>query len=228
MVERPRIFLSYSTKDKVLARQIKVQISRKGYSVFLAHEDLKISQEWVSEIRKELRLCDVYVALLTENFRKSEWTDQEAGYALSRSKRKEKKCLILPITVHPIESPHGFLKSFQALRLKTDDIEGTCDLAVRELDEKLGLKEQHKNEVIEKFLQSGSFQTAKRNFRELAGHQPFSAEQMDRIMAAALENSQTQLPELLSPMRDLVAANRSISKAKREQFMEQFRRLTSW
>jgi hypothetical protein len=228
MVERPRVFLSYSTKDKVLARQIKIHISRKGYSVFLAHEDLKISQEWISEIRKELRLCDVYVALLTENFRKSEWTDQEAGYALSRSKRKEKKCVILPITVHPIKSPHGFLKAFQALRLKTDDIEGTCHLAARELDDKLGLKEQHQDQLIEKFLQSGSFQLAKRNFRELTEHQPFSAEQMERIMTAALENNQTQLPELLSPMRDLVAANRSVSKTKKEQFIEQFRRLTAW
>src|SRR5260370_26968458 len=111
MVHRPRVFLSYSTKDKRLASEVRGHLKLRGYSIFLAHEDLEVSQEWEKAIRKELRSCQVYMALLTEHFRLSEWTDQEAGYALSRSKRKEGKGLILPVTVQPIRIPHGFLKS---------------------------------------------------------------------------------------------------------------------
>jgi hypothetical protein len=130
--------------------------------------------------------------------------------------------------VHPVESPHGFLKSFQALKLHVSDIEGTCDLAARELDDKLGLTEQRKDALVDKFRGSPTYQLAKRNFSELTENQPFSAAHMERIMAAALENNQIQLPELLDPMRDFVAASRSIPRSRKDHFIEEFKRLTDW
>ena len=227
MTDVARVFLSYSTKDKHLAAKIKSLISPRGYSVFLAHEDLRPSEEWISKIRRELRSCAVYLALLTDNFRKSEWTDQEAGYALSRAKLKTNPCVILPVSVHPIVAPHGFLGAFQALRLDPDDIGGACDSIVLELDERLGLKAERMEEQIDRFVQAPSYQAAKLRFNELRRVEPFSAEQMNRIIAGALENDQIQLPELFRPMKEFVSRS-SISKTQKQTFIEKFRNLTTW
>ena len=78
------IFLSYATDDRRLAGGIKDGVEVYGFRVFLAHEDLVPSEEWQQRIRAELRRCDVFIPLISENFRPSDWTDQEAGYALSR------------------------------------------------------------------------------------------------------------------------------------------------
>ncbi|GAH19914.1 unnamed protein product, partial [marine sediment metagenome] len=42
--------LSYSSKDKELAGQLKAELEGRGFTAFLAHEDIKPTKEWESEI----------------------------------------------------------------------------------------------------------------------------------------------------------------------------------
>jgi hypothetical protein len=101
------IFISYSTKDKKLARIIYNKMSLK-YNLFLAHDDIKISDEWRSIILDNLKKCDYLVTIVTENFLKSCWTNQEVGFALARN---------IPIAsiFFTSEKKAGFLESKQGI-----------------------------------------------------------------------------------------------------------------
>jgi hypothetical protein len=110
-----RIFLSYSTGDKELAGRI-AELLRTKYKaeVFLAHENLKVSQEWRGTILQELEKCHCLIALVTENFKPSDWTDQEVGNAIGRGKKV--------MSIFHQRKLHGFLEMYQGVAL-TDDLE---------------------------------------------------------------------------------------------------------
>ena len=115
-----KAFVSYSTEDKRLAGKIKEVLVYYGIDVFLAHEDLTPSSEWQTEIIKKVAACDVFMPLHTDNFRLSEWTDQESGMAMMSEK------IIMPI--HVTRNPHGFLRRYQAYSLDSskDEITKSC------------------------------------------------------------------------------------------------------
>lgn len=127
-----RAFISYSNEDKKIAGKIKSYLEKHGVTAFLAHDNIKVSKEWESEIRKELHECDIFVPLLTDNFRPSKWTDQEAGFAVGLDKT------VFPLMVKDI--PHGFLERIQAIKLDVSNVERACEkiIAVIREDEKLG------------------------------------------------------------------------------------------
>jgi hypothetical protein len=104
-----RVFVSYSTEDKEFAGSLKRSLERLGLEVFLAHEDINPSADWPEAILQNLKSTDIFIPLITENFRKSEYTDQESGVALSENK------LIFPIAVDE-HMPYGFLSKIQAFR----------------------------------------------------------------------------------------------------------------
>lgn len=127
-----RAFISYSTKDKVLAGKIKTCLENSGLSVFLAHEDLDISDEWMEKIVEELKSCHVFIPLLTDNYKGSDWTDQEAGYALAFDKK------VCPLKVP--HNPHGFIRRKQGEPVADSNVEPACEkiVGVIRKDEKLG------------------------------------------------------------------------------------------
>jgi len=214
-----RVFLSYSTTDKTLAGQIKEELSALGFSVFLAHEDLTPSQEWQKTILSELRKCDVFIALITENFRESDWTDQEAGYALAHTP----DCLILPLLLSPIPSPHGFLKTFQALPVTANNLKRACLEAMKVIDENRGVSQVRKDRAITKFTKSNSFREAKTNARALTHLEPFSKKQIERILIAATANDQIYLvPELRPLLKKLAAGYGHLAPEIRDQFLKFF------
>jgi hypothetical protein len=177
-VNPPRLFLSYSTNDRQLAGKIKENLSKAGFDVFLAHEDITPTDEWLRRIETEFKRCNVFIAVLSQNFRKSEWTDQEAGYALSRSGASKKKCLVLSFLVSPLAgAPHGFLKHFQALRVNHGQVEEACKRAADIIEEKLGLAEFKRSRLISQLALSGNFRTAKERLQELRAVMPFSLDE---------------------------------------------------
>ncbi len=78
-----------------------------GISAFVAHQDIQPTKAWQDEIENALTTMDAFVALLTEGFHESEWTDQEVGFALVRG--------IPVVSVRLGRDPYGFIGKFQAL-----------------------------------------------------------------------------------------------------------------
>ena len=96
-----RIFISHSHHDRETAGEIKKRLASYGASVFVAHDDIRPTQEWQDAIIENLKTCDAFLALLTDRFADSDWTDQETGIAVALDK------VIIPIKIDL--DPYGFI-----------------------------------------------------------------------------------------------------------------------
>jgi len=103
-----RVFLSHKAEYKEETSKLKEWLGRCGIACFVAHEDIQPTQDWQREIEYALRSMDAVVALLTEGFHQSNWTDQELGIALGRGVPVVAVCLDIP--------PYGFVGKHQGLR----------------------------------------------------------------------------------------------------------------
>lgn len=98
-----RAFISYSVQQKQEGAKVKSCLADLGYESFLAHDDLRVSEEWRQRILEELRVVDVFVALLSAEFKRSDWCGQELGFIVSRS-----DVLIVPLALDRT-IPYGFI-----------------------------------------------------------------------------------------------------------------------
>ena len=102
-----RVFLSHKHEAKKETSDLKDSLRLFGISSFVAHEDIHPTQEWRDEIENALSSMDAFVALMTEKFHDSDWTDQEVGFAFARG---------VPIISAKLgRDPYGFIGKFQAL-----------------------------------------------------------------------------------------------------------------
>ena len=102
-----RLFLSHVAKHKKYAAELKDALSIYGVRAFIAHEPLQTTQEWLSEIEAALNTMHGMAAILTPEFKHSEWTEQVVGYALGRG--------IKIVAVKAGGLPRGLLASQRAL-----------------------------------------------------------------------------------------------------------------
>jgi hypothetical protein len=130
----PGVFLSYSSLDRSIAGMVKACLKQYGLDVFLAHEDITPSDVWVETIQENLNSCDVFIPIISQNFRESLWTDQEVGQAVQRFEAQGKP-VIIPLKINMV--PYGFIGKIQADTLDTDSPEKTCERIVSVIQEKL-------------------------------------------------------------------------------------------
>lgn len=103
-----RLFISHLTKYKNAARNLKICMKEYGIDCFVAHEDIQVLKEWEIEIENALFSMDALCAIVTPDFRNSDWCDQEVGIALGQKKA------VLPISKEMM--PYGFFGKYQALK----------------------------------------------------------------------------------------------------------------
>lgn len=101
------VFISYSSKNKQYCDEIKNSLKQIGLEGFLAHEDINISREWENEILNQLKQSDIFIALLSDDFKKSDYCSQEVGMTL------QKGAMIIPLSIDGTES-FGFLSKYQS------------------------------------------------------------------------------------------------------------------
>ena len=111
--EEYRVFLSHKNEVKKETAELKEKLRVFGISAFVAHEDIHPTKEWQDEIENALFSMDAFVALMTEGFHDSIWTDQEVGVAFGRG--------VPIISVKLGKDPYGFIGKFQALSCSWED-----------------------------------------------------------------------------------------------------------
>lgn len=178
-----RVFLSYSSKDKKLVGDIKQSLESLGFEVFLAHEDIEPSLEWQEEIIKNLRTCDIFIPIVNENYKKSNWTDQESGFAVALEK------LVVPIDVGLV--PYGFIGKYQALKLG-DNIQNSCRKVKSIVRTHHRFKEFLDNNSVKAFVDSTSFNEANRRVEGIEILEPFTPSQINEIVKGYLSNDQVR------------------------------------
>jgi len=180
-----KIFISYAHQDRELAGNIKSILQYEyGFDVFLAHDEIRPTEEWEAVIISNLRTSNVLVGLLTENYNNSEWTDQESGFALCR------KILVIPVKVGV--NPYGFLKRYQALTFRT--IESACKNIFNLIIDEEDLREDAMNGFIRVYSESESFDDAGTKTYKLLEYDDYlSPQQRNQILSIAVKNSQIYL-----------------------------------
>lgn len=111
-----RAFISYSAKDKLRGAEVKQTLKDLGVESFLAHDDLRISEEWKHRILEEIEKCKIFVPLLSRRFRSSDWASQETGIAAYLS-----DVLIIPVLLDGTK-PYGFIAHLQGKRISVTGI----------------------------------------------------------------------------------------------------------
>jgi len=176
-----RIFLSYSSDDKILAGKIKNYLEQFQISVFLAHEDIEPTLEWRGEILHNLNDCDVFLPLLTQNFIKSEWTNQEVGIAFGNDK------IIISLIVNI--RPFGFLEKDQGLRISEELSEFSYKDIIKTISKNNILKENLKNCIILSLEKARNYDSGEKRL-ELLENLDFTEVQITEIFRKAVINNQ--------------------------------------
>jgi hypothetical protein len=199
-----KVFLSHSHLDKDLAGQVKVELAYYGLEVFLAHEDIEPLAEWSDVIFAELKACDVFIPILTENFNGSAWTNQETGIAYVGGK------LIIPLKV--TVDPHGFIASIQALRLHVGNVKAACKRVVEIIASKPRFGDLFRDALIRKFGGSWSHDRAGDNIKLLLSFEDYTSAQVREMVKFTIANGQinrsgnahTKLLEFVRKYKDLI------------------------
>lgn len=197
--QRFRLFASHIHSDKVFVSKLKQSLDVYGIDTFVAHEDIKPTKKWEIEIERGLATCDALAALLTPDFHKSLWVDQEVGYCMSR------RVLIVPLRGGA--DPYGFIAKYQGLQClkrSPDEIANEIfELLIRHDLTKAAMA----NGLMGRFEESASYDDANRLASllkaEIANWTP---ELLRRLEGASQANSQVReawgaqrvIPEILS------------------------------
>jgi hypothetical protein len=132
-------FISYSTKDKQIAGRVAKAVSDLVVP-FLAHDQVVVSDDWREEILRHLRSCSAIICIVTSNFLESEWTNQEAGFVMGRTRRVIS--LFFPETKLP-----GFLKQLQGKPTSETSIEADSRDAITQMLQSIRSAPLEKNQA---------------------------------------------------------------------------------
>lgn len=175
------VFISYSTKDKDIAHKVSSIFNEYKINYFLAHEDIEVTEEWSKVILQNLFTCNVFIPLLTINFKNSNWTSQEMGIILG----KKEHTLIIPLKKDV--DPFGFISHLQAGRIDDSDLE-------KKILKKICFR--FPNQMFEKLLiyfgLSGSFRDSENRLNLMIDclNRSLELTEINEILKIALTNDQ--------------------------------------
>lgn len=177
-----RLFISHLSTKKIFAAELQEALLNYGISGFVAHNDIEPTLEWQRQIETALSTSDSLVALLHPAFHKSNWTDQEIGFAMGRG---------LPVfAIRFGQDPYGFIGRFQGFAGEGK----TADALARELFDSYRKNKQSQKRMGEAlmnlFEDSGSFASAKARIGYLEELEVWDSSFIPRLEAVPDANSQ--------------------------------------
>jgi TIR domain len=186
---RFRLFVSHTHRHMAFASSLRRALASTGIDAFVAHDQIEPTREWEDRLELALKTCDALVAILTPDFVKSKWCDQEVGYCIARG------VLIIPLGLG--ENPHGFIGKYQRMSARED--EDAHDVAMRLFH----LLTEHEKtaelmgptiamQIVVQYAESNSFDDARKNFEQLRAipRDSWTPELAEIVERAPDENSQ--------------------------------------
>ena len=153
-------FLSYSTIDRHAAAVLKQHLERAQIGVFMAHEDIQVSEEWRVRLLKELRSTDIFICLLSQNYIKSAWCMQESGVAAFR-----RGLVVVPLRLDETLPP-GFLSAVQAIPFDPNNVQlSELGSAIVKVDFQIGV-----DFLLDELKSSDSFRAGEANLQAILPH----------------------------------------------------------
>jgi hypothetical protein len=201
LAPKVRAFLSYSSTDKQAAAAVKKALSTLGIECFLAHDDIKVSEPWKERILEELGVCDVFIPLLSDAFKKSDFAPQEVGVAAQR-----RDLAILPLSLDGT-IPYGFISHIQSGKVPAGGVEP--DTILEPLTRRF--PRVVIPAMIERVRGAPTFRAAEAAMRPLVPHfANLTADELDALVTASIHNNQVWSAALCRDeyLPDLIELNR--------------------
>lgn len=92
-IEYYTVFISYSSKDEVLAHRLHADLQAHGVRCWFAPEDMKIGDKIRARIDEAIYLQDKLLLLLSEHSIASAWVENEVEAALENEDRQQREVL---------------------------------------------------------------------------------------------------------------------------------------
>lgn len=189
-----RILISHTSKYKAFAIQLKASLFELGVTAFVAHEDIQPTLEWQRELQLALNSMHVLVALVTEGFQESAWTNQEIGWALGRG--------IVTIPIKLGSDPCGFMSAKQALPGAVDNLGNLADRIVDLTLRDDFLRPTIRSAITIAMMHSVSFRNSRRIAEIIKSIDSFNESERNNLQTALKENRQvyqaTGVPEIIN------------------------------
>ncbi len=104
-----KIFISYSTNDLEIVKELASYLQDPNVQVFIAEYSVNPSEQLNDSIIKAIKKCDHFVLFWSKNSKKSDYVPQEIGIAKSCEKK------ILPIVLDEGITLPGFINDLKYL-----------------------------------------------------------------------------------------------------------------
>ncbi len=193
-----RLFISHISPHKDDAMKLaKVLHERYNVHGFVAHEAIKPNLMWQQTILNSLRTCDALVALLRPKFHESNWTDQEIGYVLGRSRPV--------LSVRLGVDPYGFFSVTQAISGTGKRAPEISQEIVTALASDPRCNEALRDALVQRLATAGSFDHARELMGYLEATPAITVEQYEMLGRNASTNVQlgscTEYPSFMKRHR---------------------------
>lgn len=215
-MNRIKAFISYSSKEKVVGGKFKTYIENYcGYEVFIAHDDIPGSSVWEDEIISAIEKSDIFIALISEAFTFSPFTDQETGIAFWLKKK------IIPTKLDST-NPYGFISKYQALQYRRNppdyyykDNINKLAVSIAQIGMSYDLDsdfhEKAINSIVYAFCNSTSFNISNAVISSLIKCNKFSKQHISLILNAIKTNLQAKGAYDLSILKEFLLDEYKIS-----------------
>lgn len=215
-MDRISAFISYSSTQKGIGGKFKSFIENYcGYEVFIAHDDIPGSSIWEDEIIKSIKNSDLFIPLISREFTRSEFTDQETGIAFYLNRK------IIPIKLDSL-NPYGFISKYQALQYRQNPTgyyykDNINKLAVSiaqigvSYDSGTDLHRKAINSIVHAFCNSSSFNVSNAVISAMTMCKHFSSSHISLIKNAIGQNSQIHGAYNLPALKEFLSENYNIA-----------------
>lgn len=101
---KPRIFISYSSKDQQFVDELYLKLKQSGQPVWLNTESIPKGEHWHDEMSKGLRETDLLILVVSEDAIASKWVREEWKTFLKMQKK------IVPVLLRDCKVPKAIKK----------------------------------------------------------------------------------------------------------------------
>ena len=110
-INKPRVFLSYSHKDKEFVGYLTTKLEKSGIGVWLDEKELRVGESLTQKLREAIDSVDFLVAVLSRASMRSGWVQKEIEIALTEE-IQTRRVKVLPLLLESVQ-----LKNSLASRL---------------------------------------------------------------------------------------------------------------
>lgn len=182
-----KTFVSYAAteKNKKTVDDLKSRLGELGLDVFAAHGDIGGGKSWPDTIMREIRECELFLALVTSEYRERVFTEQELGMAIYAGKP------IISIVVGDA-TPGGFA-DIRYQYVKFSDTDNTAKKVAADARE-LVKDPDRVDPIIQRLATSRDFTESNKLARLLDPCADLSKQQATNLARAFNDNDQVHTP----------------------------------